>query len=52
VRPTAAPHSQKAAALGGRRPTSSVNVSAASTLLAHPRTVYLREADLLPRPDG
>jgi hypothetical protein len=34
------------------RPTSSVNVAAASTLLDHPRTVYLREADLLPHLDG
>ena len=38
--------------LGGRRPTSSVNIPAASTLLDHPRTLYLREADLLPHPDG
>ena len=29
---------------------SGVNVPAASTLLAHPRTVYLPEADLLPPP--
>jgi hypothetical protein len=33
------------------RPTSSVNVPV-STLLDHPRTIYLREADLLPHPDG
>ena len=45
------PTCQEAAALG-RRPTSSANVPAACTLLDHPRTVYLREADLLPRPDG
>jgi hypothetical protein len=34
----------------GRGPgaPSSVNVAAASTLLDHPRTGYLREADLLP----
>ena len=31
---------------------SSISVPAASTLLDHPRTVYLREADLLPHPDG
>jgi hypothetical protein len=31
----------RAAALGRRRPTSSVNVPAASRLLDHPRTVYL-----------
>ena len=37
---------------GGRRPTSSVNVPAASRLLDHPRTVYLREADLPPHLDG
>jgi hypothetical protein len=43
------PTCQKAAALG-RRPTSSVNVPAASTLLDHPRTVYLRQADLPPPP--
>ena len=43
---------QEAAALGGQRPTSSVNVPAASSLLDHPRTVSLREADLLPHPDG
>jgi hypothetical protein len=30
------------------RPPASVNVPAASTLLDHPRTVYLRQADLLP----
>jgi hypothetical protein len=44
------PTCQEAAALGGRRPTSSVNVPAASRLLAHPGTVYLRQADLLPPP--
>jgi hypothetical protein len=43
------PTCQKAAALGG---PSSVKVPAASTLLDHPRTVDLRQADLLPRPDG
>ena len=37
-----------APALGGRRPMSSVNVPAASTLLDHPGILYLREADLLP----
>jgi hypothetical protein len=47
VCPTAAPTCQEAAALA---PPSSVNVPAASTLLDHPRTVYLREADLLPPP--
>ena len=31
---------------------SSVIVSAASTLLDHPRILYLREADLLPHGDG
>ena len=31
---------------------SSVNVPAASTLLDHPGILYLREADLLPHPDG
>jgi hypothetical protein len=41
------PTGQKAAALA---PPSSVNVPAASTLLDHPRIVYLREADLLPPP--
>jgi hypothetical protein len=37
---------------GGRGPgaPSSVKVSAASTSLDHPRTVCLREADLLPPP--
>ncbi len=35
-----------------RHPTSSVNVPAASRLLDHPRTVYLREADLPPHLDG
>jgi hypothetical protein len=34
----------------GPRAPSSVNVLAASTLLDHPRIVYLREADLLPPP--
>ena len=46
------PTCQEAAALGGRRPTSSVNVPPASSLLDHPRTVHLREVDLLPHPDG
>ena len=46
------PTCQEAAAPGGRRPTSSVNVPAASRLLDHPRTVYLREADLPPHLDG
>ena len=31
---------------------SSVNAPAASTLLDHPRILYLREAGLLPHPDG
>jgi hypothetical protein len=31
---------------------SSVSVPAASTLLDHSRILYLREADLLPHPDG
>ena len=34
------------------RPTSSVKLPAASTSLDHPRTVYLRQADLLPHLDG
>jgi hypothetical protein len=37
-----------AAALGGRRPTSSVNVLAASRLLDHPRTGYPREPTYCP----
>src|SRR5688572_14829739 len=38
----------------GRGPgaSSSVKVPAASTSLDHPGTVYLRQADLLPPPDG
>ena len=43
------PTCQEAAALA---PPSSVNVPAASTLLDHPGTVYLREVDLLPHLDG
>ena len=48
------PTCHAAPALGGRRPMSSVSVPAASTLLDHPRILYLylREADLLPHPDG
>jgi site-specific DNA recombinase len=41
-----------AAALAGQRPTSSVKVPAASRLLDHPRTIYLRQADLPPHLDG
>ena len=39
---------------GGRGPGArrAASTSRASTLLDHPRTVYLREADLLPHPDG
>jgi hypothetical protein len=46
------PTCHAAPTLGGRRPTSSVNVAAASSLLDHPRTVDLRQADLLPHLDG
>jgi hypothetical protein len=46
------PTCQETAALGGQRPPSSVKVPAASNLLDHPGTVYLREADLLPHLDG
>jgi hypothetical protein len=47
VPPRAAPDWPEGRALA---PPSSVNVPAASTLLDHPRIVYLREADLLPPP--
>jgi hypothetical protein len=49
VPPTAAPDVP-----GGRGPgaPSSVNVPAASRLVDHPGTVYLREVDLLPHLDG
>ena len=43
------PTCQEAAA---RAPPSSVKVPAASRLLDHPGTVYLREADLLPHQEG
>ena len=46
------PTCHAAPALGGRRPMSSVSVPAASILLDHSRILYLREADLLPHPDG
>jgi hypothetical protein len=46
------PTCQEAAALGGRCPTSSVNVPPASQHARPSRTVYLREADLLPHLDG
>jgi len=46
------PTYHEAAALGGRRPTSSVNVPAASRLLDHPRTLYMRRGRPAPHLDG